>query len=126
LDYLEENIKIRNKNYKKLEKIIKANDDLIPLNYSHLEFFSPFATPVICKSPEIMAKYRAQFSGAGIEIRPMIAGNIQNQPFYRKYSTRNYDLPGADFLERCSFYCGNYPELNEADLDTISSCLVKY
>ncbi len=126
LEYLDENIKIRNKNYKRLEKIINQNPELIPLKYDYLKFFSPFATPIICKSVELKEKYVAQFSGAGIEIRSMIAGNIQNQPFFKKYVMKSYDLPGADFLDRCSFYCGNYPELNEADLDTISSCLIIY
>jgi len=34
-----------------------------------------------------------------------------------------YDLPGADFLHHNGFYCGNYPELTDADLDTITGCL---
>jgi CDP-6-deoxy-D-xylo-4-hexulose-3-dehydrase len=68
----------------------------------------------------------SKFAGAGIEIRPMIAGNMQNQPFYKKYVKKLYDLPGTDFLHNCGFYCGNYPELSDTDLDTISSCLYKY
>ena len=55
----------------------------------------------------------------------MIAGNIQNQPFYKKYSKIETKCPGADFLEKNSFYCGNYPELTSFDLETIKSCLIK-
>ena len=47
----------------------------------------------------------AQFSGAGIEIRPMIAGNIQKQPFYKKYVKDDFNLPNTDFLHDNSFYC---------------------
>ena len=61
---------------------------------------------------------------AGIEVRPMIAGNIQKQPFYAKYVTDFYDLPGTDLLHYNGFYCGNYPELTDEDLDTIIGCII--
>jgi CDP-6-deoxy-D-xylo-4-hexulose-3-dehydrase len=53
----------------------------------------------------------------------MIAGNMQRQPFYKKYAEQTYPPPGAEFLHDNGFYCGNYPELSEPDLETISSCL---
>jgi CDP-6-deoxy-D-xylo-4-hexulose-3-dehydrase len=126
LKYLEKNIEVREKNYLRLEKIIKNNDDLISLKHDHIKTLSTFALPVVCKTIELHEKYLDQFSGAGIEIRPMIAGNMQKQPFYKKYVKELYDLPGADFLHYNGFYCGNYPELTESDLETIISCLTKY
>ena len=125
LQYLQENIAIREKNYIELESIAKRNPDLIMLDRSHIKLLSSFAFPVICETAAIRGKYFAQFSGAGIEIRPMIAGNIQRQPFYRKYVSELYDLPGADKIHESGFYCGNYPELTETDIQTISSCLEK-
>ena len=56
----------------------------------------------------------------------MIAGNIQHQPFYKKYVRRSYDLPETAFIHECGFCCGNYPELVETDLQAILSCLGKY
>jgi CDP-6-deoxy-D-xylo-4-hexulose-3-dehydrase len=126
LKFLDENSKAREKNYLRIETIIRDNDELIMLNHSHIRLLSTFAMPVVCKSPQLRNKYLSQFSGAGIEIRPMIAGNMQDQPFYRKYAKDIFNLPGADFLHSNSFYCGNYPELTETDLETISSCLFKY
>jgi len=123
LKFLEENIKIRERNYLSLEKEVINNSDLITLDHSHLSLLSSFAFPVLCKNPELRNKYVAQFSGAGVEIRPMIAGNIQNQPFYKKYVKNVYDLPGTDMIHYCGFYCGNYPELTKSDLDLLSSCL---
>ena len=82
--------------------------------------------PVVCKTAELRDKYLSRFSGAGIEIRPMIAGNITRQPFYKKYSQQHIELPGTDFIHANGFYCGNYPELTSQDIDTISSCLYKY
>lgn len=126
LQFLDENIKTREKNYLRLEKIIKQNPDVISLRHDHMKVLSTFAFPVICKTPELRDKYLNQFSGAGIEIRPMIAGNMQKQPFYSKYVKNIFDLPGTNFLHDNAFYCGNYPELSESDLETISSCLYKY
>jgi CDP-6-deoxy-D-xylo-4-hexulose-3-dehydrase len=126
LQFLAENIAKREKNFQRLASIASDNPDLMPLEHGHISVLSSFAFPVICKSPELREEYLNQFSGAGVEIRPMIAGNIQKQPFYRKYVKLCYDLPGTDLIHDCGFYCGNYPELTESDLETLSSCLQKY
>ncbi len=126
LELLKENVFTRQSNYLRLEKIVMSNSDLLALNHKHINVLSTFAVPIVCKSAELRKEYLARFAGAGIEIRPMIAGNMQKQPFYKKYVKDNYDLPGTDFLHDCGFYCGNYPELTESDLETISSCLYKY
>lgn len=126
LQFLKNNILIREKNHKRLEEIIKTNDDLVLLKHDHIDTLSTFAFPVVCKTPKLRDIYLSRFSGAGVEIRPMIAGNIQKQPFYQKYVKCTYDMPGTDFLDECGFYCGNYPELTEGDLEVISGCLYKY
>jgi CDP-4-dehydro-6-deoxyglucose reductase, E1 len=123
LQFLEDNIKIREKNYLFLEKEVINNPDLVTLDHSHITLLSNFAFPILCKSPALRDKYFKQFSGAGVEIRPMIAGNIQNQPFYKKYVTSVFDLPGTDMIHCCGFYCGNYPDLTRSDLELLSSCL---
>jgi CDP-6-deoxy-D-xylo-4-hexulose-3-dehydrase len=126
LKFLADNSKKREKNYLELESFMVNNPDLVSLRHDHINLLSTFAIPVVCKDAETREKYLAQFSGAGIEIRPMIAGNMQRQPFYKKYVKELYDLPNTDFLHYNGFYCGNYPELNESDLETIKSCLFKY
>ncbi len=124
LQFLEKNIQIRERNYLNIEKLININEDLLSLNHSHIQCLSTFAFPIICKTPKLREKYINRFSGAGIEIRPMIAGNMQNQPFYSKYIVEKYDLKGTDFIQDNGFYCGNYPELTEIDLEAISSCIL--
>lgn len=126
LKLLKENIEIREQNYLTLESYVRDNPDLQTLDRSHISVLSNFAFPVLCKSPELRNRYMNQFSGAGIEIRPVIAGNIQRQPFYRKYVSPSYELPDTDFIHECGFYCGNYPELSESDLQTLISCLGRY
>lgn len=123
LEFIEENIQKRKNNYDILETILRDNPDLVQLDHMHLKRLSSFAFPVLCKTPKLRDEYIFQFSGAGVEIRPMIAGNIQNQPFYKKYIQNTFDLPGTDFIQNCGFYCGNYPELSESDLEILGSCL---
>ncbi|MGA2162795.1 MAG: DegT/DnrJ/EryC1/StrS aminotransferase family protein [Methanoregula sp.] len=125
LKYLDENIHRRGEIYKKLEDVSKNNDELIQINHSNIITLSPFAFPVLCKTPELRGEYFEKFSGAGIEIRPMIAGNMQKQPFFKKYIKEHYDLPGVDFIHDCGFYCGIYPEMSNSDIETIKSCLTR-
>jgi len=126
LKFLKENIKIREKNYLTLESYVQDNPDLIKPDRSHISVLSNFAFPVVCKSPQLKNRYMEQFSGAGVEIRPMITGNIQKQPFFRKYVPSSFELPDTDFIHECGFYCGNYPELGKIDIETLISCLGKY
>ena len=126
LQFLEDNIAKRESNYKRIEAVVSMNPDLICPDHSHIKRLSTFATPVLCKTTELKSKYVGQFSGAGVEIRPMIAGNIQKQPFYKKYVSIKYDLPSTDFIHDCGFYCGNYPELTEIDLEVLTGCLKVY
>lgn len=123
MQFLDANIECRERNYLRLEQIMAKNPDLVLLSHDHITTLSTFAIPVVCKTPELRDHYLARFAGAGIEIRPMIAGNIQRQPFYDKYVSEKYDLPGTDFVHSNGFYCGNYPELSETDLETIAGCL---
>jgi CDP-6-deoxy-D-xylo-4-hexulose-3-dehydrase len=126
MQFLEENIRIRESNYLAIEKLVARNSDLVLLKHDHVQRLSTFAFPFLCKTPELRRKYLDKFSGAGIEIRPMIAGNMQSQPFYSKYVNVHCELPGTDFIHNNGFYFGNYPELSEMDLEVISGCLLVY
>lgn len=116
MQFLDENIKKREQNYLRIEKVIKGNPDFIYLKHDHITTLSTFAFPLVCKSSELREKYLKKFLQAGVEIRPMIAGNMQEQPFYKKYVNDLYSLPGAEVMHANGFYCGNYPELLEEDL----------
>lgn len=125
MQFLDENISIREKNFHKVQAAVRKNPDFIPLQYEGIKLLSGFAFPFITNTPELRSLYIDRFTKAGIEIRPLIAGNMQRQPFYRKYDSREYVLPGADKLHTCGFYSGNYPELTDDDVDTIISCIQK-
>ncbi|MCX6735962.1 MAG: DegT/DnrJ/EryC1/StrS aminotransferase family protein [Candidatus Parcubacteria bacterium] len=125
LKYLDENIRVREKNYLRIEKALKKNDDFFILKRDHIKTLSSFSFPFICKTPKLREKYIERFIKAGIEIRPMIAGNMQKQPFYKKYIKKEIKLPHTDIIHKNGFYSGNYPELTEDDFITIENCLRK-
>lgn len=124
LKHLDSAIDARIKHFDALESVARQNDDFEALEHGHMTRLAPFAFPVLCKTKELRDKYVARFGGAGVEIRPVIAGNIARQPFYAPVSDYpDWPLPGADKVEQCGFYFGIYPELTTADLETLKSCL---
>jgi CDP-6-deoxy-D-xylo-4-hexulose-3-dehydrase len=125
MKFLGENILKREQNYLRIEKSVKNNPDFISLKHSHIKTLSTFAFPFVCKTPELRDYYLQKFQAAGVEIRPMIAGNMQEQPFYKKYISIIYDMPGASMMHSNGFYSGNYPELLEDDLVLIENLLKK-
>ncbi|CAD7803937.1 GDP-4-keto-6-deoxy-D-mannose-3-dehydratase / pyridoxamine-phosphate transaminase [Chryseobacterium aquaeductus] len=125
MQFLEKNISSREHNYLRIEKIVKENPDFLTLKHDHINVLSTFAFPFVCKTAELRSHYLQKFIDAGVEIRPMIAGNMQSQPFYQKYVSEIYDMPGADMMHNNGFYCGNYPELLEEDLVVFENLLRK-
>ncbi|WP_291120712.1 DegT/DnrJ/EryC1/StrS family aminotransferase [Empedobacter sp. UBA7248] len=124
MQFLEKNIQSREQNYLRIESVVKQNPDFLILNHDHINVLSTFAFPFVCKTPELRTHYIQKFIDAGVEIRPMIAGNMQSQPFYQKYVKEIYDMPGADMMHNNGFYCGNYPELLEEDLVVFEELLL--
>lgn len=124
LELLPGSVNRRQENFLRIAHAISSNSDLHPIRYDHLTICSAFAIPVICRTPDLRAKYARRFEEAGVEIRPLIAGNIQRQPFYSKHVSRLRDLPGADFIHRCGFYCGNHPDYDEEQIAIIERCLI--
>jgi CDP-6-deoxy-D-xylo-4-hexulose-3-dehydrase len=125
LPFLDDAIAIRRANYALWKSATQLNASLLVIQDDHLKAASPFALPVICKTPALRKQYLNRFVEAGVEVRPMIAGNITRQPFWRKYVSTEYQLRGADFLHDCSFYCGNYPDLTQDDMNIMLGCLTK-
>ncbi len=125
LSHLDENISNRERIYAAMEQVAAQNPELRLLKRGHIKRLSSFAIPVLCAREELREKYLARFVAAEVEVRPMIAGNICRQPFYRKYSGQEYDLPGTDFISRAGFYCGSDPGLTPEEIQVIKGCLAR-
>ncbi|MBR1517495.1 MAG: hypothetical protein IJ620_05075, partial [Bacteroidales bacterium] len=91
--------------------------------HGHIERISPFGLIVMCRTPELRDRYLQRFIDSDIEVRPVIAGNMQNQPFYSRFVSQRYSLAGTDQVSRNGFYCGNYPDMTDEERNTIIHCL---
>ncbi|MEK7193024.1 MAG: DegT/DnrJ/EryC1/StrS aminotransferase family protein, partial [Patescibacteria group bacterium] len=86
LAHLDTIVKIRERNFRRVHKIIEKNEKLIPLRFDHIDVVSCFAVPVIARDHSTAIRLKKDFINAEVEIRPIIAGNIAKQPFYKKYA----------------------------------------
>jgi len=121
LGYWDEIVDKRERNFKHLHSFMEKNSDIMPLHTSHMDIVSNFAIPVVCASDEAFALYMRKFEDNGVEIRPLIAGNITKQPFYEKYVSKQEVLPNADLINSRGFYFGNNPDLTEAEIQLLST-----
>lgn len=126
IKYADEIIKKRERNYLRFKKAIQRNDDIITIKDDHLTTKSIFSIPLLFKTKEKKKEYQDRFERAGIEIRPIIAGNIVNQPFYKKYVKESKELKGANFIENNGFYFGNPPDATEDEIRQKLNCLEPY
>jgi len=125
LTYLDKMIDQREKNFKKWQSVINQNEELYPIETGHMDIVSNMAMPVITRRSELFKKYQKRFIDNDVEIRPVIAGNITNQPFYKKYVDTNHYCKNSDYIHKNAFYFGNNAELTNAEINFIQSLLQK-
>ncbi len=114
-------------NFQTFNSIINNNPDFFKLNVSHMDIPSNFAMPVVCKTAELAEHYKKKFVAANVEIRPIIAGNMVEQPFFKKYVSNIYpdQYPNASLVHSRGFYFGNNPELTDEEISTLAKLLEK-
>lgn len=122
--YIDVIVDKRQKNYKQLEAIY-SNSDFIRMDIGELTKISNFAFPLICKTAILRDKYMRLANKAKIEIRPIVAGSINNQVFFKKYVNKKLPLINAELVHNLGFYFGNNPELTEKEVKFIISTFSK-
>lgn len=118
LQYWDLLVQKREKNFYLFHSWIQKNKDFIPLNVSHMNLVSNFAMPLICKTQTLFKYYIKRFEKAGVEIRPIISGDMNDQPFYKKYTSPTL-CPKAQFIQKNGFYFANNPEMTNVELKTL-------
>lgn len=125
IQYWDEIVSKRVDNFSKFKLAMEDNDDFYQFELGHMNIVSNFSMPVICKTPELATQYRKRFEKAAVEIRPIIAGNMTKQPFYKKYVTDISPLPNSDLIHANGFYFGNNPEMTDLEIQILCKLLVK-
>ncbi len=119
LKYLDDIVKKRSENFSVVVKVINNDERLIQINVSHMDVVSNFAVPIIAKENCVAENFKRKLEDSGIEIRPMIAGNMYHQPFFRKYCQGSLFPQNAELIHLNGMYFGNHPELSKNDLKFI-------
>ncbi len=123
LKYLSIMIRKREENFFRLQPLIAANPELFPIRTSHMDTVSNFAVPVIARTKKAYLKYQTRFKKSKVEIRPIIAGDITKQPFFRKYVGNQPSCPNANYIHNNGFYFANNAELTSGELRVLASLL---
>lgn len=123
IKFLNKIIEKRAENFKAIAPALYKNEKLYySLRYSHINLFSNFAIPLVCRSQEIRDMLVRRSRGK-IEIRPIVGGNMTKQPFFQKYiKTFPVELyKNANIAHEQGLYFGNNPELTRKEIDEIIS-----
>jgi CDP-6-deoxy-D-xylo-4-hexulose-3-dehydrase len=120
INYLNEIIKKRMDNFFRMAPpIYKRTEKYFPLRFDHIELLSNFAVPIICKSTKIRDELVAQCNGK-VEIRPIVGGDISQQPFFQKHVKKfKFENPNAKLVHDQGLYFGNNPELTRTEMQSI-------
>lgn len=77
----------------------------------------PFAFPLVCRG-DFKTRLVAHLEAAGIETRPILAGNLARQPVMQKVKHRIAGpLTGADILHDRGLYVGLHPGLSDDQVE---------
>lgn len=125
LGYWDDIVEKRQNNFKHFLDFAKKNDELISLKIGHMDTISNFAMPLVFKNNKSFLRYKKEFEDAEVEIRPIIAGEIISQPFYKKYVNKDEVTPNASFIHKNGFYFGNNPELTDEEVEFLCNLLIK-
>lgn len=128
LQFADEIVKKRQQNFNHFAKEVYSNTKrFLPIKTSHLDTHSSFALPIICKTKTTRNQIVKRCAGK-VEIRPIVGGNMVNQPFFQKYDSLGFsaaDVPNAHTIHQKGLYMGNNPDLSKEDLQTMIAVLTK-
>jgi CDP-4-dehydro-6-deoxyglucose reductase, E1 len=127
LQFLDEILEKRNLNFLMLADKLYSNKNYYPLKYGHMDFVSNFAVPIICKTKKKHEELIKKCDGK-IEIRPIVGGDMTQQPFYPKYQRKVgkfWENSNSKLIHERGLYFGNNPELTEKELKLMESIFNK-
>ena len=111
--------KIRHRNFQKY----KFNLQNFWTQKSNLKIISSFGFATFVKNRLEVYKY---LKSKKIQTRPLICGNIGQQPFWKNRLSKKNKLPNADFVDKYGLYLPNHANLSVNDIDFICKHFIKY
>lgn len=123
MQYLDEIVTIREANFQKFVEKVNSNPDFYPIRHDHIEMVSNFAIPVVCRSLEILEKYKMRFEVEEVEIRPIISGDITEHIFWKETYGELNKKTTAQLVHSQGFYFGNSPEYTQEEIQILLTLL---
>lgn len=125
IKYLPEIVKKREKNFFEISEKIYKDPRYYPMRYEHLDVFSNFAVPVICKTKKIHDDLVKKCNNK-VEIRPIVGGDMAQQPFFSKYMGKYMEQnENAKLIHEQGLYFGNNAELTKKEKEKIVEIFTK-
>lgn len=122
LAYLDTIVKKRSDNFLKIAPYIYKNEEkYYPLHYSHIDLVSNFAVPIICKTKELRDNLVKKCQNV-VEIRPIVGGDITQQPFFTKHMSIFKNILGrsnAKLIHDQGLYFGNNPDMTQKEIQVL-------
>ena len=121
LKFLDEITAKRNQYFLQLAEVIYKNKNYFKIKFDHMDFVSNFAVPIICKTKKKKEEL-VTVCDQKIEIRPVVGGDMTQQPFYSKYNKnigKFWNNSNSKIIHEQGLYFGNNPELTKKELATI-------
>jgi CDP-6-deoxy-D-xylo-4-hexulose-3-dehydrase len=113
LDKIDKFSNIRNTNFKLYKSKIKNNN--LDLQVQNDSFVSNFAYPIVSEKRDVIVN---ELIKNGVEVRPLIAGNMANKPFwYERYDRKEFK--NANVIDRYGFYVPNHQDMTNEDIEYI-------
>ncbi len=116
-------IKIRNRNYRQFIEICSKYKKHLLINDK--KGISSFVLPFVFKNKKLKIKFQRVLNNSGIENRPLIAGNLLEQPFLKNYK-KKYKLKNANFIHNNSMYIGNNQFVNSKKILKLKKILQSF
>lgn len=119
IGFWDEIVQKRANNFKRFQDAILSNPNLYPLRSKHMDICSNFAVPLVARSTNQFDKLRRKFTDAGVEIRPVIAGDMNKQPFFQKYYPKPAECANSRYIHQYGFYYPNRHDLSENEIQLL-------
>jgi CDP-6-deoxy-D-xylo-4-hexulose-3-dehydrase len=117
IDRLEDYSEKRRKNFFQYQKEIEHNS--LKIGERNGDYVSSFAIPIVNgRRNEIVRELQE----AGVEVRPLIAGNMANKPMWLN-ENEPISLPNCEILDEFGFYIPNHQDLTTEDINKITQIL---
>lgn len=104
--------RIRHKNFMRYKKNLQN----FWFQQSNLKLVSSFGYATFVKNRLEVFKF---LKSKKIQTRPLICGNMGQQPFWKNQLTQKHKLPNAEFIDKYGLYLPNHANLSLKDIDFI-------